>query len=184
MNARGWLIGILATGAMTGPVFGQVHLRGGFHDTTPYIGANVGLLRYDESGLRTITPSVILARAGLPLSPFFAIEGRLGTGLASDETHRFSVSSGTLAGGYLKGSIALAPTFSVYAVAGIASTSLHRNFGAGNTTDTGFSGGVGGDIQVSRELGVNFEWTHLPSGTDAGYSYDSNLFSAGVTFHF
>lgn len=184
MNARGWAIGFLAIGAMTAPAFGQVRLRGGFSDETPYVGANIGLLRYDESGLHTITPSVILARIGLPLSHFFAIEGRLGTGLASDESHHYSVSGGTLAGGYVKGSIAVTPTFSVYADAGIASTSLHRNFGVGNTTDAGFSGGVGGDIRLTPQLGVNFEWTHLPSGTNAGYSYDSNLISAGVTFHF
>jgi hypothetical protein len=180
MKVRALMFAVLAIGAMTSPAFGQARLSGGQRDTTPYVGASIGLLRYDENGLNTITPSVIFARVGLPLSPFFAIEGRLGTGLSSDEMSGFSVSSGTFGGGYFKGSIALAPTFSVYAVAGIASNSLHRNFGSGNTTDTGFSGGLGGDVRLTRELWLNFEWTHLPSGA----SFDSNLLSAGVNFHF
>lgn len=184
MNTRALMIAGLAIGAMTTPAMGQGRLSGGLSDMSPYAGASVGLLRYDESGLDTITPSVVFARAGLPLSSFFAIEGRLGTGLTSDSTHGFSVSSGTFAGGYVKGSIALVPNFSVYAVAGIATISLDRNFGDGSTNDTGFSGGLGGDIRLTPQLWLNFEWTHLPSGTDAGYSYDSNLLSAGVTFHF
>ena len=184
MNARGLTVAILAMGAMTGPAFGQVRWSGGIPETTPYVGANAGLLRYDESGLNTISPSVIFARLGLPLSPYFALEGRLGTGLTSDESRGFSVSSGLYAAGYLKGSVAIAPTVSVYAVAGIASLSLHRNFGDGDTTDTGFSAGLGGDVRLASNLWLNLEWTHLPGGTDAGYSYGSNLFTAGVTIPF
>jgi hypothetical protein len=169
---------------MTSPAFAQSSLKGGLRDTTPYVGASIGQLRYDQSGLDTLAPSIIFARVGLPLSRFFAIEARLGTGLSSDETGRASVNSGTFGGAYVKGSIAVARTFSVYAVAGIASTSLHRNFGVGDTTDTGFSAGLGGDVRLTRELWLNFEWTHLPSGANADFSYDSELLSAGVNLHF
>lgn len=184
MNVRGITVGILAIGAITSPAFGQTRFSGGISETTPYVGASAGLLRYDESGLDTITPSVVFARLGLPLSQFFAIEGRLGTGLSGDESHGYSVNSGLYGGGYLKGSITLAPTVAVYAVAGVASVSLHRNFGDGDTTDTGFSAGLGGDVQLTPNLWLNFEWTHLPGGTNAGYSYAANLFSAGITIPF
>lgn len=80
--------------------------------------------------------------------------------------------------------MALAPTFSLYGVAGIASDNLHRNYGDGNSTDTGFSFGIGGDVALSRGLLLNVEWTHLPGGSESGFSYDSNLFTAGVNFHF
>lgn len=184
MNARGLAVAALVIAAMTSPAFAQARWSGGIGETTPYVGASAGLLRYDESGLDTITPSMIFARLGLPLSEYFAIEGRLGTGLSSDQSHGFAVSSGLYGAGYLKGSIALAPTFSVYAIAGLASVSLHRNFGDGDTTDTGFSAGLGGDVRLTRSLWLNFEWTHLPGGTDAGYSYGANLLSAGVTVPF
>lgn len=184
MNVRGLAFAVLAAGALTSPAFAQVRISGGLNDTSPYVGANVGLLRYDESGLNTISPSVIFARVGVPLTPYFAIEGRLGTGLSSDQSRGASVSDSIFGGGYVKGSIALAPTVSVYAVAGIAAVSLHRNFGAGDTTDTGFSAGLGGDIRLAQGIWLNLEWTHLPGGTNDGASYASNLFSAGVTFPF
>lgn len=182
MNVRGLAFVVLVVGAVASPAFGQVRIGGGLSDMAPYVGANVGLLRYDESSLNTLTPSVIFARVGVPLSPYFAIEGRLGTGLSSDQSHGASVSDSVFGGGYVKGSIALAPTVSVYAVAGVAAVSLHRNFGAGDTTDTGFSAGLGGDIRLAPNIWLNLEWTHLPGGTNAGASYASNLFSAGVTF--
>lgn len=82
-----------------------------------------------------------------------AHRGRLGTGISSDESNGASVSVGTLVGGYLKGAVALAPKFSVYGVVGIASVSLHRNYGDGDATDTGFSIGIGGDCHaVARRL--------------------------------
>lgn len=184
MNVRALAITVLAIGAMSGTAFAQAPWSGGMFQSAPYVGANAGLLRYDESGLDTITPSVVFARVGLPLSRYFAVEGRLGTGLSGDESHGYSVSSGLYGGGYLKGSIALAPTVAVYAVAGIAAVSLHRNFGDGDTTDTGFSVGLGGDVQLTPNIWLNLEWTHLPGGTDAGYSFGENLFSAGITIPF
>jgi len=184
MNVRTLMFAILATCAMASPAFGQMSLTGGFRETTPYVGASVGLLRYDESGLSTITPSAIFGRVGLPLSPFFAIEGRLGTGLSSDEVNGNSVSVRTYVGAYAKGSVAVAPTVSIYAVAGLASVGLHRNYGNGDSTNTGFSIGVGGDVRLVHALWLNFEWTYLPGGSQAGHSYNSNLISAGVNYHF
>ena len=183
MNMRALLIAIPLCG-VTGPALAQVRLNGGIGEMTPYVGASVGLLRYDESGLDTLTPSVIMGRFGLPISPYFAVEGRLGTGISSDESNGNSVSVGTLVGGYLKGAVALAPKFSLYGVVGIASVSLHRNYGDGDSTDTGFSIGIGGDVTLSRGFLLNFEWTYLPSGSEAGNSFDSNLFTAGVNYHF
>ncbi len=164
--------------------FGQALLNGGISQVTPYVGASVGLLRYDESGLSTLSPSVIFARLGVPLSTYFAIEGRLGTGISGDQTNGASVNVGIFGGAYLKGSLALAPKFSLYGVVGIASDTLHRNYGDGDSTDTGFSFGVGGDVALRRGLLLNFEWTRLPGGSQSGASYDSNLLTAGINYHF
>ena len=176
------LFASLAACAMTGPAFAQTHLIGGFQTLDPYVGASVGLLQYDESGLPSLSPSVLALRAGLPLTSFFAIEGRLGTGLSGDETDGASVSAGTFGGAYAKGALALTSQISIYGVAGVAVTNLHRDFLGGDTTNTGLSVGVGGDFRLTRNLALNFEWTHLPSGNDLGHGYDSNLFSAGVDY--
>lgn len=152
--------------------------------SSPYVGASIGVLRYDESGLDTINPSLIIARVGFPLSPYFALEGRLGTGLSSDETAGNSVSVGTIAGAYVKGSVALAPAFSLYGVAGLGTLSVNRNFGRGDSTNTGLSFGVGGDVALPGNLSANFEWTRFPSGNDLGFSYDANVLTAGVNWRF
>ena len=154
------------------------------YDFSPYVGANLGIMRYDESGLSTVSPSLFIARIGMPLSDYFGIEGRIGTGLSSDNSAGAAVSVGTIGGAYLKGSYPILPTFSVYGVAGLGTLSLSRNFGDGHTTNTGLSFGVGGDVALRGALGLNFEWTHFPGGTDAGYSYNSDVFSAGVTWRF
>lgn len=182
MKFRSVLFASLAACAITTPAFAQTHLTGGFQGLDPYVGASIGLLRYDESGLSSLSPSVLVLRAGIPLSSFFAIEGRLGTGLSSDQTNGASVSAGTFGGAYAKGSLALTPKFSIYGVAGIAVMNLHRNFLDGDTTDTGLSAGVGGDLKLTEDLGLNFEWTYLPGGSNAGHSYNSNLFSVGVNY--
>jgi opacity protein-like surface antigen len=180
MKTRTALLACLTICAMTSPAFATESLTGGFGNLDPYVGASVGLLRYDETGLPTLSPSAVVFRAGLPLSSFFGIEGRFGTGLSSDQTNGNSVNLGTFWGAYAKGSLALLPAFSVYGVAGVASVALHRNFDAGDTTNTGISVGVGGDVRVTPALAVNFEWTYLPSPSQA----DSNLISVGVNYAF
>ncbi len=170
--------------AMTGAALAGPDFTGGFRNLDPYVGASIGLLRYDESGAPGFSPSAIMLRAGVPLNQYLAIEGRLGTGLSSDQNNGGSVGVGTFGGAYAKGSLALGPVFSLYGVAGIASVNLHRNFRDGNTTDTGLSAGIGGDVQLQRSLALNFEWTVLPGGSDAGHSYNSNLFSVGVNYAF
>jgi opacity protein-like surface antigen len=178
MKIRALLLASLTTCAVASPAFATESLTGGFGNMDPYVGASLGLLRYDENGLPALSPSAIVLRAGLPLSQFFSIEGRFGTGLSSDQTNGSSVSLGTFWGAYAKGSLSIVPTFSIYGVAGLASVNLHRNFDVGDTTDTGISVGVGGDLRVAPALTVNLEWTYLPSPSQA----DSNLISLGVNY--
>ncbi len=184
MKPRNLLLMLPALCALASPAYAGSFLSGGFHSMDPYVGASIGLLQYDESGLPGLSPSVLMVRAGLPLTPFLGIEGRLGTGLSSDQTNGASVNVGTFGGAYAKGTVALGPEFSVYGVAGLASVNINRNFRDGGTTDTGLSAGIGGDVHLVHALALNFEWTYLPSGRDAGRSYDSNLFSVGVNYRF
>jgi opacity protein-like surface antigen len=176
------LFASLASCAMAAPALAQAHLMGGFQTLDPYVGASIGLLKYEESGLPSVSPGVLLVRAGVPLTSFLAIEARLGTGISGDQTDGASVSAGTFGGAYAKGSLALTPDFSIYGVAGLAVTNLHRNFLDGDTTNTGLSAGLGGDLTLMRNLALNVEWTYLPGGSDAGHGYDSNLFSVGVNY--
>jgi hypothetical protein len=176
------LAGGMTTAAMAAGAYGDRYYRD--TDFSPYVGVSGGLLRYEEEGLDPIVPPVIFARIGIPVVPNLAIEGRIGTGINSAETHGYSVNPQTFGGGYVKGSLPLSPLFSLYGVAGVGTITLHRNFGVGSSTDTGFSFGIGGDMALQSNVSLNFEWTRFPSADDVGYTYNNNMFSGGLNWHF
>jgi opacity protein-like surface antigen len=178
MKIRRIALMTLALCATTSPVFASPQLIGGFSNLNPYVGASIGLLRYSQSDLPTLSPSLIMFRAGVPLSQYFAIEGRVGTGLSNDQSGGAAVGIGTYWGLYARGALALTQRVSVYGVAGLAAVTLNRNFGAPNPTDTGLSAGLGADFQLTPKLALDAEWTYLPSPAQG----DSNLLSFGVNY--
>jgi hypothetical protein len=153
-------------------------------DAGPYVGMNLGLLNYDEDGLDTLTPAIGLLRIGAPIAPNLAIEGRAGTGLGSYSTNGYRAEVRSFYGAYLKGSLPLSSQFSLYAVGGIAGVNLRRDFGDGETRDTGLSLGIGGDFDIGNGAGINVEWTRLPSGSNAGYDFHNSMVTVGMTWRF
>lgn len=149
-----------------------------------YVGLNVGQIRYSEDGLGAITPNGGYFRIGQAFSPNFAIEGRIGGGFADDTTDGYAVRVDALYAGYLKGSLPLAPGFSLYALGGLGGAHLRRNFGDGNVTESGFSWGLGGDFALGNGTAINVEWSRLVSGTNFGYDFDTDIAAIGVTFRF
>jgi hypothetical protein len=55
--------------------------RGG--DPAPYFGISGGLLRYDDGGVSALNPGVILARIGLPLTPYVGLRTEPISGIPS-----------------------------------------------------------------------------------------------------
>ncbi|MFO1402519.1 MAG: porin family protein [Steroidobacteraceae bacterium] len=153
-------------------------------DTGTYVGLNVGQIRYSEDGLGAITPNGGYFRIGQAFSPNFAIEGRVGGGFSEDSTDGYAVRVDALYAGYIKGSLPLAPGFSLYALGGLGGAHLRRNFGDGNVTESGFSYGLGGDFALGNGTAINVEWSRLVSGTNFGYDFDTDIASIGLTFRF
>lgn len=149
-----------------------------------YVGLNVGQIRYREEGLGAITPAGGYFRIGHEFTPNLAIEGRAGGGFSDDSTDGYAIRMNAMYAGYLKGSLPLAPGFSLYALGGLGGMHLRRNFGDGDVTETGFSWGLGGDFAVGNGTSVNVEWSRLLSGTNFGYHYDTDIASIGLTFRF
>ena len=149
-----------------------------------YAGVSVGQLRYSEQGLDTITPATATVFVGAPLSPYVSMEARLGGGLGSSETNGNDLQVHSMFAGYLKGSLPLAPGFSLYGLGGIASVDLQRNFGLVNTNDTGLSYGLGMDFDLATNARLSLEWTHLATGDNLGYPYDVNQGSISVGWRF
>ena len=91
---------------------------------SPYVGLSLGQLRYSEDGLAAITPTTAMFFVGAPLTPYLSVEGRLGGGLGSAETNTYGLEVHSLFAGYLKGSVPLAPGFSIYGLGGVANVRI------------------------------------------------------------
>ncbi len=149
-----------------------------------YAGLSIGQLRYSEEGLATIAPATAMFFFGAPLTPNLAIEGRLGGGLGSAQTNSYGIEVRSLFAGYLKGSVPLAPGFSLYGLGGVANVDLRRDFGLAYANDTGFSYGLGMQFDLASNARISLEWTHMVSGDNLGYPYDINQGAISMGWRF
>lgn len=154
------------------------------YDSGLYAGASVGQLIYQEEGLDTMRPTIIEARIGQNINQYLAIEGRIGGGISGDSVNGFSTDAQLIYAGYAKGILPLSPIFSLYGLAGIAGAQLHHNYPDFNTTDTGFSYGIGAELKVGREAALTLEWARITDGDNAGFYYTADQIAFGVNWHF
>jgi len=174
---------LAATTAMAGGYYD--HGRRGYEDNySAYVGLNIGELRYSEDGLNTITPTVALLRIGAPLSPNLGIEARAGGSFGNASTDGYALTVQSMYAGYLKGSLPLAPGFSLYALGGLAAVNLQRDFGLGDSRDTGLSFGLGADFDLRGGATLDVEWARLPGGNNLGYDYSNDMATLGVAWRF
>jgi hypothetical protein len=150
----------------------------------PYIGFNVGQFRYHEEGLDTITPTLAMFVIGAPVSPYLAVEGRIGRGLGIADTNSFRLDVNSVFAGYLKGMLPLGPNASLYGLAGVASLDYQRDFGELNARDSGFSYGAGVGFDLGGRSKLNFEWVRLATGNNLGYDYTVDQAAIGMTWRF
>jgi len=185
-----WMLALVATGTIAaagGAAAYDGSPRGEYgrgYGSGAYVGLSVGQLRYSEAGLDTITPADGVLTIGASLSPNLSVEGRIGAGFARSDTNGYGVELDSLYAGYLKGSLPLSPGFSLYGLGGIAGVDLKRDFGLGETHDTGFSYGLGVDFDLYAGTRLNVEWTRLASGDDLGYDYHVDQASIGMAWRF
>ena len=154
------------------------------YDSGLYFGVSAGEFIYKEDGLDTMRPTLIEARLGQRINRYFALEGRIGGGLNSDDANGYSTRVQMVYAGYAKGILPLAPSFSVYGLGGIAGTQLHHNYPDFNRSDAGLSFGVGAELSVAREASLTLEWVRLNDGYNAGYHYTADQATFGVNFRF
>ncbi len=187
MNKVSVIIGVGLAALVCAPVHANERSRGASGSTDDsglYFGASAGEFIYKEDGLDTMRPTLIEARIGERISRFFAIEGRIGGSLNSDDANGFSTRVNAVYAGYAKGILPLAPNFSVYGLGGVAGTQLHHNYPDFNRSDAGLSFGVGAELGVSREASLTLEWVRLNDGYNAGFHYTADQATFGVNFRF
>ncbi|HEX9474401.1 MAG TPA: outer membrane beta-barrel protein [Steroidobacteraceae bacterium] len=185
-----WMLALVATGALaaaggaTAYDGGQRSEYGRGDGSGAYVGLSLGQLRYSEAGLDTISPATGMLTIGASLSPNLSLEGRIGGGFATADTNGYGVRVNSLYAGYLKGSLPLSPGFSLYGLGGVAGVDLQRDFGLGETHDSGLSYGLGMDFDLYGGTRLDLEWTRLASGNDLGYDYYVDQASIGVAWRF
>jgi opacity protein-like surface antigen len=151
---------------------------------SPYVGVSAGWLNYDEEGLDTLSPTILVVRFGQQFTPYVGVEARLGTSIRGDETDDgFRINAQAIYAGYVKGSIPFSPSFSGYGLAGVAGVQLHRNYPESDTNDAGFSVGLGVEYQLGGGASLNAEWVRLTTGTnDDIYDYTADQLTFGVNW--
>lgn len=147
-----------------------------------YAGADLSQIQYKESAVDLKTVAV-LAKVGYQVNQYLAVEGRLGTGVASDSFNdsgtKVKIETDTLYGVYAKGMLPLADNFSVYALAGYTHGKL-SNSAMGSTSDSGGSYGAGAQLALTKQLALNLEWAHLYKGD----GYKTRALTVGAAYNF
>ena len=158
-----------------------------------YAGFQFTSLKFILNGLPlpTINPTMLVARYGEALTPYLAIEGRIGTGIQSDRITgpggNASFEAGTFAGVYLQPYLELSSTTSIYAVAGYSSmngsgsAALYGTSGTFKSSlhDSGGSYGLGFDIGMN---GATFDVEYMKYLHKS--DYDVKAYSIGMRFAF
>lgn len=154
--------------------------------TNPYFGASLTQVEYKESGFPTASPLGVTLKLGTQVSPYLAVEARLGTGVQNDTI----VSAGVPVevklknyyGGYVKGIAPLSDVFQAYGLLGYTRGKIEARSGAASATssDGDISYGLGGEWFITKKLSLNLEWARLFKGD----TYKVNGISLGVTSHF
>jgi hypothetical protein len=73
------------------------------------------------------------------------------------------------------------PFVSGYALAGLGGAQWSRNYPDFNSTDVGFSFGLGAEFNLPNSpASLTAEWVRLVSGNNAGFDYTANQLTFGV----
>ena len=153
-----------------------------------YIGGSIGNFSYKTGDQEKLSPKIGVVRVGVQLNPYLAIDGRYGTGLSTEFTALlggYDLQIDSLYGAYLKGSIPLSSSASLYGLAGYSAISLRRNFkvlSSERVTDdsASFAGGV--DVSLRRNLRLNMEWGRFIKVNRPIDSYQADILSIGLVW--
>lgn len=147
-----------------------------------YVGGQLSLTTYDEAGFSDANPSVIMGRLGYFVVDNFAVEGRLGFGIADDSADGVDFEIDSVAGVYGVGHLPLGNVASAYAVAGfsrVEATASVPGFSY-SADDTGFSYGVGIQAKFASALSGNVEYMSYLDKS----GYELSAIGLGLNYHF
>src|SRR5690242_890026 len=141
----GLLLAIAST-ALLAPAARAAEALGAY---APYLGASFGNFYYQVDGQDKVSPKIGMFRLGVPLTPYFSLEGRVGTGISTDVSEWFGgydLKVDSFYGGYGKANLPLSPVASIYGLAGWSGIKLRRKFAFADQTTTEDSFSFGGGL--------------------------------------
>jgi opacity protein-like surface antigen len=155
-------------------------------DAGMYAGANITQIGYKEDGFATVEPIAVAFKLGKQFSPNFALEGRIGLGVADDDIDvggiPVSLEVDNYYGVYGKAILPLSETASVYGLLGFTrgKLTISANGFSQSDSDSDLSFGLGAEFTVAPTAFVSVEWARLLKGDD----YKVNGISLGIGFKF
>ncbi|GHA85489.1 porin family protein [Modicisalibacter luteus] len=155
-----------------------------------YAGGQYAWATYDESGTSIdVEPAAIVARFGHFVVDNFALEGRVGTGIADDTVSVSGIDVegeiDHLIGAYGVGYLPLGDSpVSLYGLVGFTqgeATLSAPGYGVeASESDSGFSYGVGIEGHFTRQISANLEYVSYLDKSD----YEVTAVSLGMNYHF
>jgi outer membrane immunogenic protein len=151
-----------------------------------YFGGSLAWADYKENGFPTATPTVLAGRFGKEFNRHFAVEGRLGFGIADDTITAMgipiSIDVDHFFGVYARGILPLADIFSIYGLVGFTFGKISASAPGVSISDSDsdISFGFGADLSIGKNLAINFEWAKLFEG--AGYEVEAT--SVGIVYRY
>lgn len=153
-----------------------------------YVGANLSQVKYKETGFDDVNPTAISVHIGKSINKNFAIEGRLGVGLSSDNIdilgNDVEIEVDNLVGVYMKGVAPISDTFAIYGLLGFTSGKMSISAPtipySATESDSDISLGVGAQFNANEKTNIAVEWARLFEGTN----YEVSSLSVGLSVGF
>lgn len=153
-----------------------------------YLGAQLSRIDYKEDGFNAAHPTALGVLGGWRMNRYFALELRLGGGVASDSIDVPSVGSIDLKlrsfySALLRGTLPVSDQFDLYAVAGQTRADFSASaLGASSSgSDSSFSYGIG----VEFLMGASHSAVGIEAGRFlSGSGYDADAFSINFRHNF
>ncbi|WP_192035045.1 porin family protein [Halomonas sp. YLGW01] len=144
-----------------------------------YLGADVMFWDFDPNGRFSAESEALRLRAGMQFNDYFALEGHLATG-GSDSIGPVDIDLDYLAGIFAKGFLPVSREFRLYGLLGASEVSFENVRFDGDDSESGFSGGIGAEFDMSRNLSFGADYIRYLD--EDSYTFDG--FSLGATYRF
>lgn len=156
-----------------------------------YFGATLTRAAFSDGGVE-LNPMTIAFRGGEDFNENFALEARVGIGIADDDRDFFiddmvfpvDVGIKTYLSVYGKGALPVNDELSFYGVLGYSYGKVEVSAPGAGSSDGGVSYGFGGEYRFTRDTRMSLEWIRLIEGSLDGNDYEIDGIGVSLVWGF